>query len=277
MHENSRLKRNTMKSFVMALLLPMTIVAAPQTVQRPAFEVASIKRVRQAVGPYGMTFQPNGVTAHAQLNLVIANAYGISVRQLEGDSALLMETFDIDARATANFIPPNSSIQERNGQLRLMLQTLLAERFRLVVHKEVKDMPVYALVIAKGGPRLKPAPADTDCPMGVPCSRAGGGPAAGLLLPDTDMQNLANIMTVFARRIVIDRTGIQRHFEIKLPPWTPPDLLGPPPLLNDEPVPDANGASLFSVLEEQLGLRLQSTRASVDVFVVDHLERPTEN
>jgi uncharacterized protein DUF3738 len=181
MHKNSCLCGETVKSFVMALLLPMTIVAALQTAQRPAFEVASIKRVRQAVGPYGM------------------------------------------------FIPPNSSIQERNGQLRLMLQTLLAERFRLVVHKEVKDMPVYALVIAKGGPRLKPAPADTDCPMGVPCSRAGGGPAAGLLLPDTDMQNLANIMTVFARRIVIDRTGIQGHFEIKLPPWTPPDLLGPPP------------------------------------------------
>jgi uncharacterized protein (TIGR03435 family) len=117
-----------MKSVVVALLLLMTTVAAmPQTAQKPAFEVASIKRVQPAVGPYGMTFQPNGVTAHAQLNLVIANAYGISFRQLEGDSALLMETFDIDARVAAAVIPPNSSIQERNGQLRLMLQTLLAE------------------------------------------------------------------------------------------------------------------------------------------------------
>jgi uncharacterized protein (TIGR03435 family) len=124
-------------------------------------------------------------------------------------------------------------------------------------------MPVYALVIAKGGPKLKPAPPDTDCPMGVPCSRAGGGPAAGLLLPDTDMRNFATIMTVFARRIVLDHTGIQGPFEIKLPPWTPPDLLGPPPLLNDEPVPDPNGASLFNVVEEQVGLRLQSTRAPV--------------
>jgi len=266
------------KNLVMALLLLMTTAAAmPQAAQKPAFEVASIKILRPAVGPYGMIFQPNGVTAHAQLNLVISNAYGISFRQLEGDSALLMETFDIDARAAANFVPPNSSIQERNGQLRLMLQTLLAERFRLVVHKEVRDMPVYALVIAKGGPKLKPAPPDTDCPMGVPCSRAGGGPAAGLLLPDTDMRNLANIMTVFARRFVVDRTGIQGHFEIKLPSWTPPDLPGPPPLLNDEPVPDPNGASLFNVLEEQLGLRLQSTHASVDVFVMDHLERSSEN
>ena len=265
-----------MKSFLMALLLPMTAVAVLQTAHRPAFEVASIKGVRPAVGPYGMTFQPNGVTAHAQLNLVIANAYGISFRQLEGDAPLLLETFDIDARAPANFISLNSSIQERNGELRLMLQTLLLERFRLVIHKEAKDMSVYALTIAKGGPKLKPSPPDTDCPMGVPCSR-GGGPATGLLLPQTDMQNLANILTVFARRIVVDRTGIQGHFEIKLPPWTPLDLLGLPPLLNDEPVPDPNGASLFNVLEEQLGLRLQSTRAPVDVFVVDHLERPVEN
>jgi len=160
----------------------------------------------------------------------------------------------------------------------LMLQSLLEERFRLAMHKNIEEMPVYALVVAKGGPKLKPAPPDTDCPMGVPCSRAGGGPAVGLLLPDTDIPNLVNILTIASRRIVLDRTGIQGHFEIKLPPWTPPDMLGTQPILDDrEPAPDPNGTSLFNILEEHLGLRLQSTRAPVDIYVVDRLERPSEN
>jgi uncharacterized protein (TIGR03435 family) len=159
-----------------------------------------------------------------------------------------------------------------------MLQSLLEERFRLVMHKETREIPVYALVVAKGGSKLKPAPPDTDCPIGVPCSRAGGGPATGLLLSDADIPNLVNILSVFSRRMVVDRTGIQGHFEIKLPPWTPPDMLGTQPILDDrEPAPDPNGASLFNVLEEHLGLRLQSTRAPVDIYVVDHVERPSEN
>jgi uncharacterized protein (TIGR03435 family) len=245
---------------------------------RPAFEVASVKPARPEVTLYGINFGSSGVTAHAPVNTLILNAYGLKLRQVEGDSPVLLENFDIDARAAANFVPPTASIQERNGQLRLMLQSLLEERFRLVMHKEVKDMPVYALVVAKGGAKLKPAPRETDCPMGVPCSRAGGGPAAGLLLPDTDIGNLVNILSVFSRRIVLDRTAIQGHFEIKLPPWTPPDMLGTQTILDDrEPAPDPNGVSLFNVLEEHLGLRLQSTRAPVDIYVVDRLERPAKN
>jgi uncharacterized protein (TIGR03435 family) len=263
--------------FALTIVMAALPAVAQRSAQKPKFEVASIKAAPE-VPPYGISFNPRGVTAHASVNMLILNAYGFKLRQLEGDSPVLLENFDIDARAATDFIPPTASIPERNGQLRLMLQSLLEERFRLVMHNEVKEMPVYSLVVAKGGPKLKPAPPDTDCPMGAPCSRAGGGPAVGLLLPDTDISNLVNILSVFSRRIVVDRTGIQGHFEIKLSPWTPPDMLGTQPILDDrEPAPDPNGASLFNVLEEQLGLRLQSTRAPVDIYVVDRLERPSEN
>jgi len=146
------------------------------------------------------------------------------------------------------------------------------------MYKEIRDEPVYLLVIAKKGPKLKPALSNTDCPMDLPCSRRSAGPATGMVLPDTDIPSLTNLLTFFVGRTVVDRTGIQGHFEITLPPWRPVNMLGTQPIVDDrEPIPDPNDASIFNILQEQLGLRLESSRAPIDIYVVDHLERPSEN
>src|SRR5215471_5769784 len=124
--------------------------------KQPAFEVASIKSANPGITSFGVSFMPASLTAHGPLNGIITVAYSIPLKQLEGDSPILKENFEIEAKAAVNSIPPNASPRERSARLRLMLQTLLQERFRLAVHKEVKERPAYALVIAKNPPTLKP-------------------------------------------------------------------------------------------------------------------------
>src|SRR5262249_8959618 len=134
----------------MRRLLAETVVVAfaivpmqSQTAQKPSFEVVSIKPAAE-IPPYGLTFLPGRVTAHGPVNGLISPAYQLPPRQIEGNSPVLTENYDTDARASTTSIPPEATIQERNHQLRLMLQTLLAERFGLRVHMETRDLPVYA-------------------------------------------------------------------------------------------------------------------------------------
>jgi uncharacterized protein (TIGR03435 family) len=267
-------------AFLIAIVIsPVRAVAVAQlpaaNEKQPAFEVTSIKPANPDIKPFGIVFMPESLTAHAPVNMLITTAYSIPLKELEGDSPILKENFDIEAKAAVNSIPPNASPRERNTLMRLMLRTLLEQRFQLTIHKEVKERRVYALAIAKNPPALKPSPPDTDCPLGSSCSRRRAGPAVGLTLPDADLPYLAYILTTFVDRPVVDRTGIQGHFDIELPPWNPGIIQFDPN--NDEPLPDPNGGTIFTVLQEKLGLRLVSSRAPLDIYVVDHVERPTPN
>jgi uncharacterized protein (TIGR03435 family) len=251
----------------------------------PEFEVASVKPRGQTKGPYmlGGGFQPGGRVSvtNAPLFSLIRWAYDLGFKQLdENGHALLGESFDIDARAGANSFPPDMPVEARNKQLRLMLQTLLADRFKLSMHKKTEDAPLYALVVAKNGPRLKPTPPDFKCPEeGTNCGGIGGGPAGGLKGRHVEISRLVEALSAFADRPVVDRTGIQGRFDIDLPSWSrsPQEPRGGGELDGTEPAPNPLDPSLFVVLQEQLGLRLEAIRGPHDVYVVDHIESPTPN
>ena len=129
-------------------------------------------------------------------------------------------------------------------------------------------MPLYALVIAKNGPRLKPSPPDRECPA-EPCGSVGGGPTSGLRGRDAEMSAFADTLSLFLDRQVLDRTGLQGRFDIDVPAWTRRDAS------SGRPAPDPSDPSIFTVLEEQLGLKLEATRGPRDIYVVDHVEAPT--
>jgi uncharacterized protein (TIGR03435 family) len=181
--------------------------------------------------------------------------------------------FDIDARAGAGALPDDAPEEARRQQVRLMVQDLLAERFKLAVHTETRGLPVYALVVASNGPRLTPSRVDRNCES-ASCGDMRAGPASGLSGRAVPIGGLAATLNYFLDREVIDRTGIQGLFDIDLPPWSLAAHLPTNPT-SDEPAPSPSGPTIFTVLQERLGLRLEATRAPRDVLVVDHIEGPT--
>jgi bla regulator protein blaR1 len=246
------------------------------------FEVASIKKNPSGRGPYnlGMDFAPNGRFAVTNMPLfeLINIAYGLGFKQLdENGFTLVNDAFDVDARAQENTV--SQDVDARRAQLRLMMQKLLADRFKLAVHKKTAEMPLYALAIAKNGPRLKQAVPDPKCTAQPKSCPNGGGPAGGFKGRGMSVHDIAGLLTIFMDRPVVDRTGIEGRFDFDLPPWSRSPLQPPAGGERDgtEPAPDPLNPSLFEVLQEQLGLKLEATRGPYDVYVVDHIEPPTEN
>jgi uncharacterized protein (TIGR03435 family) len=169
------------------------------------------------------------------------------------------DTFDIEAKmddatlAALQKLPP----KEQSRQRLFMLQALLADRFKLRIHRETKEMPIYALVVAKGGFKLK----ESQAPVTMWSS--GGN---RITITAGQIDNLAFGLSGVVDRIVVNQSGITGKYDIALK-WTPDDQQG---------TPDA-GPTLFTALDEQLGLKLVPEKGPVDTFVVDHVERPTEN
>ena len=260
--------------------------------ERPRFEVASVKPAAPENRNLGgiaaaLGFLPGGAVrgTSVPLRFVITRAYNIQLRQLEGESDLLGERFAIDARAGARALPPKEATLEQTFLaegpiLREMLKTLLAERFKLAIHVEKRDSPIYTLVVGPKGHKLTPAV--KDCSLKTvdeiaanigPCGLQGGGPARGFRLSSAPLSSLAQGLTNFMDRPIVDRTGISGRFDIEVPPWS---TAAPPRPDSDEPQPDPDGPSIFAALQ-QLGLRLEPARAPIDYYVIDHVERPTEN
>jgi uncharacterized protein (TIGR03435 family) len=182
-----------------------------------------------------------------------------SVQLIGGPDWIHDEHYDIVAKA-----PPNAT----NDQIPQMLQTLLADRFKLISHRETRVLPVLALALAKGGPKFggvkETRPGDGDF-------KIGRGRLSGQAVT---MQDLADMLVGQVDRIVLDKTGLIGKFDINLE-WTPEVN---PALGNDrEAAPDSNGPSLATALSEQLGLRFEATKAPVPIVVIDHVERPTAN
>ena len=185
------------------------------------------------------------------------------------------------------------------GPLQLMMQRVFAERFKLAVHTETREIPVYALTLARSdrtlGSKLKPAATDCEAVMNAMLKTARDGgppPTAGPQLPDgrpacgmrfgpgnrlgaggTSMAAFARSMSNQAGRIIVDKTGLTGGFDIELEFTADSSGAGgQPPAAGDTNLP-----SLFTALEEQLGLKLVPERRPVEVLVIDRVERPTEN
>jgi len=167
-----------------------------------------------------------------------------------------------------------------------MLRAMLADRFKLVVHAETKEQPIYALVLARADGRLGPQmkPSTVDC---TPPTTPERGPQTSACGTNTSVSNnsgtlkgtgrlLADIAETLgnfvADRMVIDRTGLTGRFDIELK-WTPDNLAAGPAATGTATVPD--GASVFTAIQEQLGLKLEPQRGAVEFLVIDSIEQPT--
>ncbi|HEY3825599.1 MAG TPA: TIGR03435 family protein [Bryobacteraceae bacterium] len=253
----------------------------PAAAPRPEFEVASIKANRS--GTTSMKFPPpaNGrfIVTNLTLKTLITFAYGVLNSQIsDAPEWTNSERFDIDARAAETGIG--------REQYQAMLQSLLADRFHLVVHREKRSLPVYELLQGKTAPHLK-ASDEQSCtsadsprePDAIACGTFFTGPAS-LDARGMSMQQFGNTLAIVLGRPVADKTRISGHYDIHLD-FNPEGVntgIGNAGLSAEGDSSDTTRPSLFTALQQQLGLRLESHREPSDVLVIDRLERiPTEN
>lgn len=193
----------------------------------------------------------------ATLKNVIAYAYGVREFLISGGPAWLeTERFDIEGRVGSSPLEAVRSKDEQRERIE-RVRNLLADRFRLVFHRETRERPVYALVTAKGGPKFHDSAETKGRIRMYRGTITGQAVGIGLLA-----LNLSNAL----ERPVIDKTGLAGKYDFELK-WAP----------EAAPPPEADPPSLFTALSEQLGLRLESQKAAVEVFVIDAVEKPTEN
>lgn len=293
---------------VAAVTLPLAVGAihvSESSAQQPSengpeFEVASIKPAKldlpgkQAffvrMDPGGR-FMASAITAKSLIEM----AYDVKDSQISAAPSWLdSERYEIDAKpdeatsAAINKLPPD----QRMPQVRKMLQALLAERFKLALGHETEDLPAYVLVVAKNGPKLQKStfkPPDTP-PDSRPNSPPGQGPMprqgirmtgrGEITVTYVDLPMFANLLSRIVGRIVVDKTDLPGKYDFTLK-WTPEDGEGPmmpgPRPDGAAPPPESAGPSIFTALQEQLGLKLNSQKAATEVLVIQHVARPTEN
>jgi uncharacterized protein (TIGR03435 family) len=232
--------------------IALTIAMTSLLLAQAKFEVASVKPTSTRDGSLAVNFLPGGGFSARNLTAqdLMRNAYGVEGYQISGAPPWMTSVgFDIQAKAPAGPIEPTRE------QVKKMIQTLLADRFHLTLHRETRQLPIFALVVGKTGPRLHEA----DNSPGPTITKLGK-----IVVRKMSMATLASILTFDLKRPVKDETGLPGEFAFTLE-WSPG--LGEP---DDQP-------SLFAAVQEQLGLRLESTKAPIEVFVIDHVEKSAEN
>jgi uncharacterized protein (TIGR03435 family) len=262
--------------------------AATVDVKLPAFDVVSIKPNKSGGGMIRVMNRPDGYSAsNISLKMLIQAAYGIREDLISGAPGWAESArYDIDAKVDGADIEALKKLSPE--QRRLILQPLLADRFKLKVHTETKQLPVYELVVAKGGSKLKEATVGDTYANGIkgPDGVGRGGMVrmgrGQLTAQGVPMSSVVSMLSQQLHRTVIDKTGLAGKYDLELN-WTPDEGegVGPPPPGGGQPHGDAptegSGPSIFTAIQEQLGLRLQSAKGPVDTLVIDHVEMPTEN
>jgi uncharacterized protein (TIGR03435 family) len=255
----------------------------------PQFEVASVKRNASGEAKVSIHTQPGGrfVATNVPVRFLVQYAYGLQPSQMAGGPDWLNnDRFDIVATAGAD----DGKVTEPGspGRMQLMVRALLAERFKLGVHTETRDLPIFALVLANKdgrlGPQLKQSALDCSSPGAAAADspscgiRIGRGPGT-MVVGGAPLTQVANSLTTWVGRLVVDETGLTGDFDLTLN-WTPDQL----PQGFDKKIAagglapvDPNGPSIFTAVQEQLGLKLDSRKSAVEVLVIDRAEHPTEN
>jgi uncharacterized protein (TIGR03435 family) len=270
----------------------------PPPAPLPAFDVASIKSAnRDTLQRRGLAcgFAPGRFSGLGDLRWFVACAHGIPAARSRQDIAGLPKWADEELFEIHAIFPVSDQARSVSPAERLaMIRTLLADRFKLAVHRERKVVPSYALVIARKdgtlGPQLQPTPkacADwlaagrQNAPPNVfgdlPCGR---GMVTGFVIRQTRMplSQLANLLSPRVERLVEDRTGLTGTYAFDLQWAAEPMPLGPASSgVPSTSPPDNLPTSIFTALQEQLGLRLEPSKTTADLLVVDHVERPTPN
>jgi uncharacterized protein (TIGR03435 family) len=235
----------------------------------PEFDACSIKPSKPGQQGRGLTIRGREVvTINTPVSFLITFVYGVSAQQVTGGPAWMdTESYDLDGKPAQEGMP-------NQKQLKIMIQKLLADRFQLKFHREKKELNVYAIQVGKNGPKLTKSAAD---PKGLPGLQFRGLGALNVF--NATMADLAStFQTAVLDRPVVDQTGLDGHYDFALN-WTPDEtqfasmgIKVPPPSDKADAPPDLGAA-----LQEQLGLKLATTKAPVDVLVIDHVEKPSAN
>ncbi len=244
-----------------------------------SFEVASIKPHPMPQGQFvfRMSNTPGPIIPHAKGNRfatdvvtvqdLIQVAYGVMDYQIVGltdwEKVPGGEHFDIDARSAGEAEPSAD-------QLKSMLQNLLADRFQLKVHKEKRELPVYALVIAKGGVKGRPLTEEEIKAGNMPATGAVRRADASATMRMEVDPGLVRLLANVVDRPILDQTGLKGRYEFASLDWR---QLG----IEHREDPVAGMASAFTAVKEQLGLQLEPRKEPMDVIVIDHAERPSAN
>jgi uncharacterized protein (TIGR03435 family) len=232
-------------------------VAFGQDAARPAFEVASVKPNTSGAIQGGVRSDPERLTAtNATVRQLLLFAYNLPDYQLLGPHSIENERYDVTAKAP---IPGDTA------QLRSMLQTLLADRFRLKLHRETKTVPVFWLITAKNGPKLRKFEEGKQAP--------DVRPGIYSIYVNATVPQLADLLSRHLQQPVLDKTGVDGRFSIQLE-WAfdaTPQAGAPGPETSDP------GASLFTAVQEQLGLKLEPHMSDVEFLVVDSVQKPSDD
>jgi uncharacterized protein (TIGR03435 family) len=258
-------------SFATALLcarVPAQTAAAPQT-----FDVASIHVNNTETDGHHHILNNSAESRFRTVNLALRDliqfAYGLPDSQILGGPAWLDSTmFDIDAKSDSLVDAQLHALptEQARHQKQLMVQALLADRFQLKAHQETRQLPLYALAVAKGGPKFKSSQINgTIIDTGRSRLHIAGS--------DDTVSILARELAQALGRVVLNQTGLTGRFDLTLR-WTPDDAS--PPMLNGAPDPNAP-PGIFTAIQEQLGLKLESTKGPVPVLVIDSVEMPSAN
>jgi uncharacterized protein (TIGR03435 family) len=288
------LAQATRAAFAVAAAMFFSLLQSPQARAQssptagspsPSFEVASIKPNRSGDGLTRLMFAPDGLSANGiAVKGLIGFAYNVKDFQMSGGPGWIeSERYDIEAKmdeatiTALKQLPPEQAIEQR----RLMLRSLLAERFKLKVSHSSKDLPIYALVVAKNGPKLTKS-ADAPSGPGGPGQRMMRMQLGELTATGIPMSLLVDRISREVGRNVVDKTGLPDRYDFTLR-WTS-DRQDLAPRGNADggpgsaaPLPDSSGPSIFTALQEQLGLKLESQKGPVETLIIDSLEKPSEN
>jgi uncharacterized protein (TIGR03435 family) len=296
----NRLLASTASGLIALLIAPVLSAQQAPDPSPPSFEAASVKPNKSGDPGQFIRRQPGGRVSVTNMPVrqLIVFAYQLQPAQvIGGPNWMASDRFDVVAKMEGDPAPvmPGSG----PDPIQLAMRTLLADRFKLAAHKETRDLDVYALVMAKPGGKPGPSlkPSTQDCspqalqgrrgspPPGLPgppgpdvpflCGMRGT--PGRLQLGGFPLSQLANGLQGLAGRMIIDRTGLSGNWDAELtfmpegrglPPGAPPPGVELPPI-------DPNAPTLFTALQEQLGLKLESTKAPVEVLVIDSVQQPT--
>jgi len=271
----------------------------------PKYEVATFKPTTETDNRRTLMMTPDGTSMHGvDIQMLLQQAFGVERdRIVAAPKWVQSNRYDIEAKVAPEDAPKMDKLKIE--QRREMLLPLLEERLNLKYHHETRELPMYELVVAKGGPKLTevkpdspitsqgapiPPPGDPGPnakPNGPPRDRAGNMgmmrmSPGGIEAHGGTTAFLTHALSGILGRTVVDKTGLTGNYDFTLN-WTPDEsmrnVMGPPPggpHKGDAP-PDESGPSLFTALEEQLGLKLESQKGTVDVIVIDHIDQPSEN
>lgn len=257
---------------------PATV--APATAAKiPAFDVISVKTNNSAAHQQMMNFTPDGIrVTNIPIEFILLDAFGVNEDQIINAPGWAKSVaYDIEAKVAPEDVP---ALKNFNREQRFaMMLNILTDRFKLAYHRETRTLPEYALVVAKSGSKLEEFKATTD-ENGKPRGNWIMMSGTSLTADGIDMAGFTRLLSHRIGRPIVDKTGLTGKYSFKLNwanephdgegPGGPPHDGGP----GGAAAPGDTGPSVFTAVQEQLGLKLESEKGPVEVIVIDHLEQP---